>query len=160
MKSERKDGNNRFPDARVKGIRDFFNIVREQHDWCPEYITRETFETLDLSSSKETNAIYALMFLGIIDEKGSPTVEFSNLRGNFSDTLNRLVKTKYAKLFNIIPIKLMTQKTLVNFFVQQGYAIDTAEYQSKLFVALCENGGIALPNVEESFHRARFDKEK
>jgi len=160
MKSERVNGYNRFPDARVKGIREFFSIVRDQHDWNPEYISKETFETLGIASSKETNAIYALEFLGIIDEKGLPTVEFSNLRENFSDTLNRLVKSKYAKLFNIIPKSLMTQKTLVNFFVQQGHAVDTAEYQAKLFVALCEDAGIDLPNIEETFHRARFDKEK
>ena len=160
MKSEKINGNSRYPDARVKGIRDFFSIVRDQRDWHPEYIVKETFETLGIASSKETNAIYALKFLGIIDENGLPTVEFSNLREKFSDTLNRLVMSKYAKLFNIIPKSLMTQKTLVNFFAQQGRAIDTAEYQAMLFVALCEDAGISLPNIEGSFHRARFDKEK
>jgi len=63
----------------------------------------------------------------------------------------------YAELFNLIPPKLANQTRLINFF---GTAIDTAEYQAKLFAWLCKQAGIELPDVEEHFHRARFDKEK
>jgi hypothetical protein len=45
----------------------------------------------------------------------------------------------------------------VNFF---GTTPETAEYQAKLFVWLCEQAGIELPNVEKRFHRSRFDKKK
>ncbi len=52
---------------------------------------------------------------------------------------------------------MINQVKLVKFF---GPPIETAEYQSKLFVWFCQQANIDLPNVEDKFHRARFDKKK
>jgi hypothetical protein len=147
-----------YPDARVKGVREFFDIVQQDRDCMPSLISKETFKTLGIAPSHESNAISAIKFLGIIDKNGVPTEEFYSLRQDFINTLAKLVKTSYTKLFNNIPIRLMSQKTLVNFFVQQGYSEETAEYQAMLFVSLCHDAKINLPNVEKAFKRARFDK--
>ena len=71
--------------------------------------------------------------------------------------MNRLVRAGYADLFSLIPPRLATQSRLLTFF---GKPVETAEYQAKLFAWLCEQAGIELPNVEQNFHRARFDKGK
>ena len=71
--------------------------------------------------------------------------------------MKRLVQSKYADLFSLIPARLANQMRLVKFF---GPPVETAEYRAKLFVWLCEQAGIELPNVEKRFHRARFDKDE
>jgi hypothetical protein len=160
MASKKSNGNSRYPDARVKGIEEFFELVQEESDWNPDLISKETLKTLGMARGKETNALFALRFLGIINGNGEPTEEFHNLREDFSGTLNKLVMSSYGKLFNMVPKSRMNQLTLVNFFMQQGYSEETAEYQAKLFVELCHDAGIELPNVEDSFQRARFRKDK
>lgn len=110
-----------------------------------------------MAKGKEGLAVHALKFIGIIDEEGNLTTEFDNLKKDYQNTLMRLVQTSYAELFSLIPPKLANQARLVKFF---GEPIETAEYQANLFVWFCKQAGIELPNVEEHFHRARFDKEK
>lgn len=69
--------------------------------------------------------------------------------------MRRLVLEKYKELFALIPIQFINQSHLVKFF---GLTADTSEYQAKLFVWLCEQAGIELPNVEKQFQRSRHDK--
>lgn len=158
MASTKSNGNTRYPDARIKGMREFLGLVREEADWNPARISKGTFKTLGMARGKETNALFALRFLGIINDEGEPTEEFRNLRQDFSGTLSRLVMSSYESLFNMVPKSRMNQTILVNFFTQQGYSEETAEYQAKLFVELCKDAGIELPNVEDAFKRARFRK--
>lgn len=154
MNTKKQD--TRYPSARLKGIEEFMAFVQEP-DWKPSPINTDLFKKLGMAKGKEGLAVHALKFIGIIDEEGNPTDEFDNLKKDYRNTLKRLVQASYSELFNLIPPKLANQSRLVNFF---GTAVDTAEYQAKLFVWLCKQSGIELPNVEEHFHRARFDKEK
>jgi hypothetical protein len=158
MKKTSHQDTSRFPDTRLKGIREFFDVLQTEQDWRPDPLTTQTLVTLGIAPSKEHTVIRALKFLGILDEQGHATEEFDHLRADFQSTLARLVKSSYAKLFSTIPISRMTQQTLVRFFIQNGYSEDTAEYQGMLFVGLCNDAGINLPNVPESFTRARFKK--
>lgn len=148
----------RYPDARLSGLREFFDILRNEPGWKPDPITTDTFRALRIARGKERNAIFALEFLGIINGQGAPTEEFDHLRGEYQPTLERLVRSSYAKLFETIPIGRMNQQTLVGFFMTQGYSEETAEYQGKLFVDLCRDAEIQLPKVEPTFKRARFRK--
>jgi len=145
----------KYPSARLKALEEFMIFVQEP-DWKPSLINIELFRKLDMAKGKEGLAVHALKFIGIIDEEGSPTNEFDNLKKDYQNTLKRLVQTSYAELFNLMPPKLANQARLVKFF---GEPIETAEYQAKLFVWFCKQAGIELSNVEEHFHRARFDKE-
>src|SRR5687768_7791709 len=94
-------------------------------------------------------------FLGVIDNAGVPTEEFDNLKKDYQPTLRRLVQEKYSELLSFFPLAKINQARLVSYF---GQPVETAEYQAKFFVWLCEQAGIELPNVEKKFHRARFDK--
>jgi hypothetical protein len=134
----------KYPSARLTGLAEFMTFVQEP-DWKPSPINIDLFL-----------AVYSLKFLGIISDDGAPTGEFDNLKKDYQGTLKRLVYEKYTELFSLIPAKLANQARLVKFF---GDPVETAEYQAKLFVWLCNQAGIELPNVEERFHRARFDKE-
>jgi hypothetical protein len=156
MPKKQKNPSIRYPDARLKGLRGFFELVRDEPTWKPDPITIDVFKALEVARGKESNAIFALKFLGILDAKGSPNTDFDNLRRDYQPTLCRLVRTSYAKLFQTIPIGRINQRSLVSFFMTQGYAEDTAEYQAMLFVDLCREAQILLPNAEASFKRARF----
>lgn len=150
----------RYPDARLKGLHEFFEIVRDELTWKPDRITIDTFKTLGLARGKEANALFALKFLGIIDAEGSPTANFDKLRNEYQPTLEVLVRASYDKLFKIIPIGRINQRSLVSYFMTHGYSEETAEYQAKLFVDLCHESQIQLPNVEANFKRARFRNKK
>jgi hypothetical protein len=151
-----KKENTKYPYARLKAMIDFMEFVREPN-WKPEKIDAELLKRLGIAKGKEREAIHALTFLGLVSEGGTPTHEIDNLKQDYQGTLKRLVEEKYTELFNLIPARLANQERLVKFF---GTSVDTAEYQAKLFVWFCNQSGIELPNVEEHFHRARFDKEK
>ncbi len=151
---------NRYPDARLKSINEFWDLLKNEINWKPNCIDKNTFKTLGIAKSKEGNTIYALEFLGIINQNGIPTDEFQGLRNNFQKTLEKLVRKSYSEVFETIPASRMNQATLVKFFVVRKYSEDTAEYQAKLFVKLCQDANIDLPNVEGNFQRARFKKAK
>ena len=155
---KRSKPKNRYPNPRIKGFAEIFRIIREEEDWHPKEITSDTLITLGISPGKETQTIFALKFLTIIDEENHPTVEFDNLRNDFIPSLSKITTKAYEKVFDTIPMSLMRQKTLVNLFMQEGYSEETAEYQAKFFAWLCEESDIELPNIESTFKRARFDK--
>ena len=146
----------KYPYSRLKGISEFMTFVQEP-GWKPSKIDIVLMKRLGMAQGKEGEAVYALKFLGLIDDEGQPTSEFDNLKQNYQGTMKRLVEEKYSEFFSLIPARLANQARLVNFF---GEPVETAEYQAKLFVWFCEQAGIELPNVEKRFHRARFDKKE
>lgn len=133
-----------------------FELIRDQKSWKPREITKKTLKTLNIAPSKEAATLSALRFLSIVDEYGRPTKLFDELREAFKSTLRRAVLNAYNDVFDQIPIDLISQDTLVKFFALSGYSEDTAEYQGVLFVYLCNQGGIDLPNASVTFRRARF----
>lgn len=152
------DNNNhqvKYPYARLTGMTQFMDCLRNEPEWKPDVINADLLETLVMAKGKEREAIAALRFLGIITEDGRPTEEFDNLRQDYTGTMNRLVREKYQTLFNRIPVNMVDQPRLVKFF---GPSVETAEYRAKLFGWFCGQAGIELPNLEKEFHRARFDK--
>jgi hypothetical protein len=156
MSNKNLPAKNIYPYARLTGMKEFMAFVCEPN-WKPTKIDVNLLKKLAIARGKEYEAIKALHFLGIVDETGSPTAVFDELKLDYPTTLRRIIYEKYADLFNLIPTRMANQKRLVNFFET---AQDTAEYQAKLFVWLCEQAGIELPNVEKRFHRSRFDKRK
>ncbi len=160
MSKKQARPNKRYPSARLKGMREIFWIIRDDSEWKPESINAATLKTLEFAKGRETESVFALKFLGVIDEDGKPTAEFDELRKDFHETLAKLTTRSYSELFDTIPKKMIRQNTLVNFFIQEGYSRDTAEYQAKLFAWLCEEAKIELPSIEARFKRARFEKDK
>jgi len=146
----------KYPSARLKGMQEFMEFVREP-SWKPSELDIKLFKKLGMAKGREGSAIQTLRFMGIVDDDGAPTIEFDNLKKNYQPTLKRLVQEKYSDLLNLLPLSKANQLRLVSYF---GDPVETAEYQAKLFVWFCEQSGIELPNVEKKFHRARFDKKK
>ena len=153
--AKKDDKPTKYPYSRLKGLKQFFDLCVEEPDWKPNKIDTSLLRLLEMAKGKEGEAVAALRFLKIIDDAGVPTASFDGLKKDFKGTLAGLVRSAYSELFNRIPAKMVTQSKLVKFF---GGKVETAEYQAKLFVWLCEQGGIQLPNVEKDFHRARFDR--
>lgn len=146
----------KFPSPRLKGMQEFMDYVQDPV-WKPSPIDVTLLKKMGNSKGKEDLAIKALLFLGIIDNAGVPTEMFDNLKKDYQPTLRRLVQEKYSELLSLFPLAKIKQDKLVSYF---GKPVETAEYQAKFFVWLCQQAGIELPNVEPKFHRARFDKKK
>jgi hypothetical protein len=146
----------KYPYARLKGMNDFFSFLREL-EWNPQIIDKSLLKTLAIAKGKENETINALKFLGIIDQNNTTTNIFNELKSDYESTLNRIVRECYKDLFDLIPTKMINQQRLVNFFETTP---ETAEYQAKLFVWLCSQANIELPNMEKTIHRSRFDKKK
>ena len=146
----------KFPSPRLKGMQEFMDYIQDPV-WKPSPIDVSLLKKMGNSKGKEDLAIKALRFLGIIDNAGVPTEEFDNLKKDYQPTLRRLVQEKYSELLSLFPLAKIKRDKLVSYF---GEPIETAEYQAKFFVWLCQQAGIELPNVEPKFHRARFDKKK
>jgi len=153
---KKDSGTIKYPYSRLKGLKDFMAFAQEP-GWKPAKIDTVLFKKLGMAKGKEGEAVATLRFLGLIDEVGAPTSKFDELKQNYQATMKHLVQSKYSDLFSLIPPRMANQMRLVKFF---GPPVETAEYQAKLLVWLCEQGGIELPNVEKRFHRARFDKEE
>jgi hypothetical protein len=148
----------KYPDARLSGMKPIFELIRTEPSWRPNPIDKDTLSALGIAKGKEPNALFALRFLVIIDENNSPTKNFDDLRSDFQLNLRGLVQSSYARLVQMIPASRINQASLVRFFRTNGYSEETAEYQAKLFVYLCNEAGIELPTVETRFKRARFRK--
>ena len=146
----------KFPSPRLKGMQEFMDYVQDPV-WKPSPIDVSLLKKMGNSKGKEDLAIKALRFLGIIDNAGVPTQEFDKLKKDYQPTLRRLVQEKYSELLSLFPVSKINRTRLVSYF---GEPVETAEYQAKFFVWLCEQAGIELPKVEKKFHRARFDKKK
>ncbi len=146
----------KYPSARLKGLKDLVIFIQEP-TWKPSKIDAALLKKLDIGRGREHETAYAIFFLGLIDSSGKPTNIFDELKKNYMGTMERLIRDKYADLFSILPPSMINQSRLVKFFESP---VETSEYQAKLFVWFCEQAGIDLPNIEERFHRARFDKPK
>lgn len=98
---------------------------------------------LGIAPNNEPKLPSALRFLGIIDGAGCPTKEFGELKNNYQATLKRLLKEKYAELFDVIPADMATRKRLKNFFGKK----QTDERRASFFIWLCKQAEIELPNL-------------
>jgi hypothetical protein len=159
MKKQKKLPTIKFPYARLTGISGFMEYAR-QDGWEPAKIDIPMIKKMGIGTGKEGLVVSTVHFLKLIDDSGLPTRELRNLQEDYPKTLRRLVVISYKDLFSVIPAKLVNQHRLVSFFSSEGFSVETAEYQAKLFVWLCKEAGIELPSVEEKFHRARFDAKK
>jgi len=150
----------KYPSGRPSALEEIFKLIQEEQDWNPSVVNVMTLKNLGVAPSKESTAVQTLKFLGILSQEGVPTDVFQKLRKEFKPTLAIQVRQAYQIIFDQIPLSRITQESLVNFFVGEGYVEDTAEYQGALFVQLCKSAGISLPNAPENFKRARFKKQK
>ena len=148
------DSHTRWPHARIKAMNKLMESVKD--GWKPGRVDIALIETLAIAPSKEAQALQAIRFLDMIDDDGVPTEKWDEIKRAYQPTMRGLAESKYAPLFERIPNKLITQESVVNFFIKSGYGRDTAEYQGMFFGWLCRQAGIQVPNLPETFKRARF----
>lgn len=156
--TDKEAGLTKYPYARPKAMAKLMASI--QDGWKPTKVDLDLIATLAIAPSKEREALYALKFIGAIDAAGATTAIWDQLKQDYQNALQRVVRERYASLFEQIPLKLIVQESVVNFFMKTGTVKDTAEYQGMLFGWLCREAGIDLPNMPKDFHRARFSKEK
>jgi hypothetical protein len=148
----------KYPYARIGAMGKLMESIRD--GWKPSQVDVNLIKTLAVASSKEREVLQTLKFIGAVDTSGATTEVWDQLKQEYRRTLAHIVREKYSDLFNQIPVKLITQDSVVNYFMKTGTGVDTAEYQGILFGWFCREAGIEVPNLPESFERARFGKKK
>lgn len=155
---KKNSGKTYYPYARIKAMNEIIKFIQSPN-WHPEKISRDVLKMLNIGASKADLVVAALRFLDLINSSGCPTDKFDALKTNYKSELESLVRGKYAALFSILPGELIDQERVVNFFMTNSKTSrDTAEYQGMFFGWACREAGIELPNLPESFKRARFNK--
>ena len=134
------------PYGNIAWYRKFFELIRARKF---EKFDREIIE---LNIIKGVNAkifFNGLRFLGLVDKNGKVTEKFESLRRKgeeFKQNLKKIVEEAYAHLFSKVVISKAKPEHLYNYFAQYyGYGERTAALAIKLFVYLCEEAGIILP---------------
>ena len=134
------------PYGNVAWYRKFFELIRARK------FDRFDKEIIELNIIKGRNArmlFNGLRFLGLVKENGKVTEKFESLRRKgeeFKQNLKKIVEDAYAHLFSKVVISKAKPEHLYNYFAQYyGYGERTATLAIKLFIYLCEEAGIILP---------------
>ncbi len=80
----------KYPSARLVGLKEFMSFLKEP-DWRPMCVDAKLLKMLEMAKGRETESIYALRFLGVIDDDGKPTDRFDQLKLNYQETLKKMV---------------------------------------------------------------------
>lgn len=142
MKNKKKVQSLKFPFVASKSMSEMMDFIRKP-GWKPQLNT-ELVKKLGIATNNEGKVLGALRFLDLIDEAGSPTTKFDELKKKYGPTLKRLTRAKYADLFNIIPREMITRQRLKTYF---GKPAQGAERRARFFIWLCDQAGIRLPGV-------------
>jgi hypothetical protein len=108
----------------------------------PDKITQEHLVSVGFKSKNDRAIVPTLKFLKIIDTSGVPTQDYKQLRnrGEFRQTLGRLVRENYSSLFQVYPDAYIKDvNTLKDFFATHTSGGEaTLRNIVQTFQALCE----------------------
>src|SRR5688500_18989901 len=88
----------KYPSARLKGLEEFMAFVQEP-DWRPSPINIDLFKRLGMAKGKEGLAVHALKFIRVINEYGTPTEEFDNLKNDNRKHIEKACSNKLCCIF-------------------------------------------------------------
>ncbi len=129
----------RAPYAPISALEKFFQIIRDRA--VPERIDHRFLQKLSIASNNEYSLLSALKFLGVVDDRGTPTHSYRLLQttDRFQDTLGHLVRAAYRPVFEAGAERL-PDEDLVNFFRVSSSA-SQARNAARFFRAVCELAG-------------------
>lgn len=142
-KHEPKRKSTDYPFVTPQSMAKMMEYIREP-GW-EHVINSKLIKKMGIAPNNEAKVPTALRFLGIIDDAGSPTKEFYELKSDYRTTIKRLVKEKYAELFSIHPAAMITRESLQAFFGKR----QNDERRARFFVWLCNEAGIELPKLDK-----------
>ncbi len=147
MKSNNMSVTLKYPFAAPDSVDEMMQFIR--HPTWKQTINIALLKKMGIATNNEGKVTSTLKFLGITATDGAPTEEFDELKKNYRATLKRLVQSAYKDLFEVFAPELITRSRLMSFF---GEPKQGAERRSRLFIWLCTQAGIDLPNINDSNH--------
>lgn len=140
----------RAPYAPISALEKFFQIIRDRA--VPERIDHRFLQKLSIASNNEYSLLSALKFLGVVDDRGTPTHSYRLLQttDRFQDTLGHLVRAAYRPVFEAGAERL-PDEDLVNFFRVSSSA-SQARNAARFFRAVCALAG-GIDSVEQDPER-------
>lgn len=145
MKQEKKARALKYPLPPAQSMDEMMEFARKP-GWR-QTINTALLKKMGVATNNEGRVLKALRFSGLIDESGTPTLQFDSLKKDYQATMRQIVKEKYGELLEVFPPDTITRDRLKNYFgntKQQG-----AGRRASFFVWLCNEAGIGLPKIEE-----------
>lgn len=133
------------PYASVKAMSQFFRTVRGINP--PDRVDAKFLRIHGIGPRNEWSVVHAVRFLGLVDDEGIPTENFTSIQvkgAAFQDNLKTLIGAAYADLFNTFGALPEDKQKLQNFFVE-NYSPATAKKATVCFIGLCREAGMELP---------------
>lgn len=133
------------PYAPASALFEFFDRMR--HINVPDKVDKKLLETYGIAPHNEYSVLSTLKHLGLTDDEGTPTDEFSLVHvagAGFEKRLRELVQHAYEDFFETYD-RVPDDKELITTFFRVNYRPATAVKATTLFLALCEAAGIEVP---------------
>ena len=108
----------------------------------PNKYDTKFLKSLGFTSSNDSRMLGAIKFIGLADEKGTPTVLWKELRANSKDAVAKGVRQGYADLFSHYPdAHVKDDEALRTFFsAQTTLGAQAVAKMVRTFKAFCEMG--------------------
>lgn len=133
------------PYGNVTWYSKFFNLIRQRSF---EKFDREIIGLNIIKGSNASILFSGLRFLGLIEEDGTTTDNFNNLRmigDEFKQNLNKCVEEAYSDLFSKVAVESVKPEQLQNYFIENyNFGVATANRAMNIFKYLCQEAGIPL----------------
>lgn len=133
-------GERRAPYAPISALERFFERIRDRS--LPDHVDHRFLQKLNVASNNEYSLLSALKFLGVLDDRGRPTMAYRHLQSTdrFRETLKHLVETAYAPVFESGVFE-QSEEDLVNYFRLTSSA-SQAKNAARFFIAVSRMAGI------------------
>lgn len=140
-------GGRRAPYAPISALERFFERIRDRA--VPETVDQRFLQKLNVAVNNEYSLLSALKFLGVVDDRGRPTMAYRQLQttDRFQDTLGHLVRTSYRPVF-ALGIDELSNDDLVNFF-RVSSSPSQARNAARFFQAVCRLAGIDRSEIAD-----------
>lgn len=135
-----KSSNRRAPYAPVSALRRFFQVIRTSA--VPARVDRAYVQRLGVAHNNEWALLSALKFLGVVDERGSPTAAYRRLQTAeaFESTLQGLAEMAYESLLKVDGLG-KSDEALIDYFTVTSSA-SQAKNAARFFREVCRMAGM------------------
>ena len=144
MTSIRALGEYYMPYASAKSVTQV--ITRYREHGLPDPLTPEALQRVGITASMSSPTFRALTFLGLVDEEGSKTAAFEQIRRSgaeeYPQVLAEVIRDAYSEIFEIADPGKDDSTRITDAFRRYEPANQRRKMVS-LFVGLCEAAGIA-----------------
>ena len=148
------------PYISVKALMDFLDHIR--YVSTPKKVDAGLLQDYGTSKGNVFALLSGLKFLGLIDEKGTPTPAFSGVQTmgtEFQSNLREVIQSAYQDLFTRLDVSRDSREHVRNYFAR-NYSVSQSERSTSLFLDLCREAGIPVSKETRGGKAEKAERER